>query len=81
MLEFHELAISDDVFDWVVAEVGDLRAGAAIEDAHDMDMVRVMEWEMKIFHEDLPGTCWSSNREVMAEVLQGAGLSFLWDWP
>jgi hypothetical protein len=34
--------------------MGDFRAGASIENAHDMDMVRVMEGELEVFHEDLP---------------------------
>jgi hypothetical protein len=34
--------------------MGDFRAGAAIENAHDMDMVRVVEGVVEVFHEDLP---------------------------
>jgi hypothetical protein len=37
-----------------MAEMGDFRTGAAIENAHDMNMVRVVEGEMEVFHEDLP---------------------------
>ena len=81
LLELHELAVSDDVFNWVMAEMGDFRAGAAIKNAHDMNMVRVLEGEMEVFHEDLPAASWSCDAEVLSKILEGTVFSFLWDWP